>query len=496
MVSRIAIRLTFLLCASVLVRCAEAPPQTTWPATATDGRGPVKEHADDSLSPSSTPAGATPEDSDSSIMGSRLEAGVCSRCHIVSVLEWGISSHVDAGTTCQECHGPSTAHVANERNEIKPDRLPRGEAIADLCSDCHEDGCPETASETNCQTCHHVHALVNPERTELGQDNRLKNLFDVWENFRRALARGDHLVHQKEWQTALSEFEEALKIMPSSHIAQERVQLCKRRLNPQVPGFRAVGEDFDPASGLPRQVVVDSLGGLKMTLVPPGKFDIGSDSFEASRPVHTVRVGAFYLGTFEVTQEQWTRWMGENPSQHQGDKYAGPDQMPVERVSWQDCQKLVAKLNQLVDGGGFRLPTEAEWEYACRAGSTAAPSPSELPEMAWVLESSAYEKPNAEGLLGISGYGPHPVGTRPANAWGFFEMQGNVAEWCSSLSQPYPYGAGDGREALAQPGHRLIRGGSFADAADTVHPAFRHAERPQRRYRWNGVRIARSVPAK
>ena len=186
--------------------------------------------------------------------------------------------------------------------------------------------------------------------------------------------------------------------------------------------------------------------------------------------------------------------MGANPSAHQGEKYAGPERMPVEKVSWDECQKLVEKLNELVDGGGFRLPTEAEWEYACWAGATTAPTASELPELAWILESSAYDKPNAEGLLNISGYGPHAVGSHPPNAWGFFDMQGNVAEWCSSLWQPYPYSVGDGREVLTAPGQRLLRGGSFADTADTVHPAFRHNERRQRRFRWNGLRIARSVP--
>src|SRR5262249_39731602 len=95
----------------------------------------------------------------------RLEfkaAGVCARCHVVSGVEWGVSKHVAAGANCQKCHGPSKEHVANERNEVRPDRLPRGASIAKTCTRCHDDGCPKTLQTNTCQKCHHVHALVDP----------------------------------------------------------------------------------------------------------------------------------------------------------------------------------------------------------------------------------------------------------------------------------------------------------------------------------------------
>src|SRR5690242_2494217 len=103
-------------------------------------------------------------------------AGVCARCHVVSVLEWGISRHVAAGTSCQKCHGPSKGHVANERNEVKPDRLPRGAQIARMCMGCHEAGCPRTQQTVSCQNCHHVHALINPAKRPQAQDERLAAL--------------------------------------------------------------------------------------------------------------------------------------------------------------------------------------------------------------------------------------------------------------------------------------------------------------------------------
>src|SRR5262249_8488941 len=91
-------------------------------------------------------------------------AGVCARCHVVSVLEWGISKHAAGRTACQKCHGPSKGHVANERNEVKPDRLPRGPRIAKTCMGCHDAGCPKTREAVSCQKCHHVHALIDPAK--------------------------------------------------------------------------------------------------------------------------------------------------------------------------------------------------------------------------------------------------------------------------------------------------------------------------------------------
>ena len=104
----------------------------------------------------------------SSTAGSELirpefaDAGVCARCHVNIVLEWGISTHKEVGTACQECHGASDGHIENERNEVKPDRIPRGPQIATLCATCHEDGCPSTSKTADCQSCHHVHALSSP----------------------------------------------------------------------------------------------------------------------------------------------------------------------------------------------------------------------------------------------------------------------------------------------------------------------------------------------
>ena len=238
-----------------------------------------------------------------------------------------------------------------------------------------------------------------------------------------------------------------------------------------------------------------------MLLVTPGELDMGSDALASSRPVHTVRVALFYLDQFEVTQAQWQTIMGSNPSAHQGKEFPRAARMPVERVSWDDCQEFLRRLNTRVTGGGFRLPTEAEWEYACRTGvSQSGPvlrnrdSSNHLTDIAWYRDNSVRQPNPEQAFAKVEAYAPRPVGTRRANSWGFYDMQGNVSEWCSSLFRPYLYTPADGRESLSQKGLRVLRGGGFADSAATLNSALRHAERPHRRLRWNGLRLARSVP--
>lgn len=430
------------------------------------------------------------------------QAGVCARCHVISVLEWGISGHVAAETNCQSCHGPSRPHVANERNEIKPDRLPRGaQSIKRLCFECHEAGCPNTLKVDRCHECHHVHALLNPDKPPATKDDRLEELLARWDRFGRQLADGEQHVKRHDWKAAQAAFRAALELIPGNHPARTRLEMCNRRLNPGLPGFEIVGEQFDSKTGLPKRVRVAG-SDIVMLLVPPGEFDMGSDELADSGPLHTVRVEAFYLGQFEVTQAEWAAVMGKNPSVHQGQDFADHRKMPVENVSWDDCQEFLRRLNAEVPGAGFRLPSEAEWEYVVRGfasdpslSSKDPVSDSELSGRAWFRANST-RQPKPQGpFLQIEAYSPRPVGTRRASALGFHDLLGNVNEWCSSLFRPYLYDRTDGRESVSETGMRVVRGGGFADSAASLNPALRHAERPHRRLRWNGLRLARSVPA-
>ena len=419
------------------------------------------------------------------------QAGACSRCHVVSVMEWSLSKHEKAGTGCKSCHGESQGHVLDERNNVKPDRIPRSPAaVTALCVTCHAAGCPKSKETANCENCHHMHALLNPNASKAVQDEQLSKLTAKWEARTRYVAEGEKLVLQSAWKPAAEAFRHALEQYPEDRRAADRLRMCERRLKPELPGFEIAGSDFDSATGLPRQVKVAG-SEVAMVLAPGGHFDMGSDALEYARPVHTVWVEPFYLGKFEVTGAQWMAVMGTNPSKSAG--RPGAESLPVEQVSWKDCQEFVRRLNAKVPGGGFRLPTEAEWEYAARAGSSGAPSSEELKRRAWFRENSA--SPKARGQYQeIDAYAPRATGLGQPNAWGFHDMLGNVWEWCSSALRPYPFDARDGRESLSEAGLRVVRGGGFADAAETLDPAVRHGERSDGHYRWNGLRLARSVP--
>ncbi len=226
---------------------------------------------------------------------------------------------------------------------------------------------------------------------------------------------------------------------------------------------------------------VDLGGGVSLELVwiPPGEFVMGSPSSEANRDddetQHTVRITqGFWMGKYEVTQAQWQAVMGSNPSQFTGD-----GKLPVEQVSWDDCQEFVKKLSQRA-GGTFRLPTEAEWEYACRAGSTTAycfgDDVSRLSDYAWYDENS--------------GNGTHPVGQKKPNAWGLYDMHGNVWEWCEDWLGDYPSGAVTDPTGPSSGSYRVFRGGSWHHDPRRCRSAIRLRYTPVHRNIVLGFRVA------
>ena len=186
----------------------------------------------------------------------------------------------------------------------------------------------------------------------------------------------------------------------------------------------------------------------ELETVPPGDWP-DEDEF----PQHRRPVGQFSLGKYEVTQAQWVAVMGEEP----GCSIGGCDTCPVRCVSWNDTQEFIAVLNEQESGAGYRyrLPTEAEWEYAARAGTTGARY-GELDAIAW--------------YRGNSGGQPHPVGEKRANAWGLHDMLGNVWEWTADWFRSYP---GAEREFDYSGSRRVLRGGSWHDSAGYVRSADR-----------------------
>ncbi|MCI6800604.1 MAG: SUMF1/EgtB/PvdO family nonheme iron enzyme [Bacteroidales bacterium] len=219
---------------------------------------------------------------------------------------------------------------------------------------------------------------------------------------------------------------------------------------------------------------------FKMIKVEGGTFRMGATSEQGSgafgfaEPVHSVTLSDYYIGETEVTQELWQAVMGSNPSYFKGD-----NQRPVENVSWDDCQEFIKKLNRLT-GKNFRLPTEAEWEYAARGGKYSKDyvykysGSNNADEVAWYHDNSGYET--------------HPVKTKKANKLGLYDMSGNVREWCNdwygeyqSNSQTNPTGPSEGVG-------RVARGGSWGDDDWDVQVSSRDACDPDDRY--YGLRLA------
>ncbi len=223
----------------------------------------------------------------------------------------------------------------------------------------------------------------------------------------------------------------------------------------------------------------------EMVVIPPGSFDMGSDNGNANeRPVHHVNIGKkFAMGKTEVTQRQWEAIMGSNPS---GFKNCS-DKCPVERVSWEDAQEFIQKLNAKT-GKQYRLPTEAEWEYACRAGGNNEYCGSDnLASVAWY---GAYAIPE-----GNSGKTTHSVAQKKANAFGLYDMTGNVYEWVEdSYHENYNDAPTDGSEWQGNGKERVLRGSSWNGRPSEERATGREKSLPIYTDDDDGFRLVRELP--
>lgn len=213
---------------------------------------------------------------------------------------------------------------------------------------------------------------------------------------------------------------------------------------------------------------------MAFVLVPAGSFQMGSPESEKDREaqerLHAVTIAKpFYLGIHEVTQAEWTAVMGTNPS-----RFAGCARCPVERVTFHDVERFLARLNERSRWPGFRLPTEAEWEYACRAGGSAAYG-----------ADATIDRSRAN----VNGMQTRAVGSYAPNAWGLFDMSGNVWEWTSDDYAPYA-GVTAPQSPAFTPDRKVIRGGSWLFRADSARCGLRYTHRPQDGGPSLGVRLA------
>ncbi len=244
------------------------------------------------------------------------------------------------------------------------------------------------------------------------------------------------------------------------------------------------------AAARERTVPLPDAEPLRFGWIEPGTFQRGSDENEAGRdrdegPRHQVTLTkGFFLGVHEVTQGQWLAVMGENPSafRHEADALL----RPVDSVSWQECRRFIARL-EARGLGRFRLPTEAEWEYAARAGTTTAyPWGGDARESA--VHARAWANSRSAGTT-------HPVGTKPANPWGLFDLAGNVWEWCADWYGPYAGGPQTDPTGPATGTERVFRGGSWNDFAPAQRSANRHRHAPDGRYTAVGLRLVLEAEA-
>jgi uncharacterized protein (TIGR02996 family) len=250
--------------------------------------------------------------------------------------------------------------------------------------------------------------------------------------------------------------------------------------------WRAGRDLAERRGGLPVRLV-NGLG-MEFRLIPPGTFLMGSPESEPGRyddegPQHMVELTRpFYLGVYPVTQREYEAVMGHNPSHFTPERDGGPLH-PVEMVSWERCRAFCDRLSAREAGRTYELPTEAEWEYACRAGTTTGcffgDDAAKLGEYAWYWENA--------------GERTHEVGTKKANAWGLFDMHGNVLQWCAD--GPREYAKEAGKSPIKDPkspldgARRVLRGGSWHYNPRYCRAAYRKDHEPGYRYVNIGFRV-------
>lgn len=233
--------------------------------------------------------------------------------------------------------------------------------------------------------------------------------------------------------------QQPVAVTPPPAAAPVAVPVAVQTPQPAAPEVSAV-----PNTGFFNGVLVVNGVEYPMVYVTGGTYNMGNDLFSDQKPVHAVTLNAFYMGKYEVTQALWEAVMGSNPSYNEGKN------LPVEKVTWEDCQLFLQKLNALV-GQNFKLPTEAQWEFAARGGNF----------------SKGYEYcgSNLSGEIGWnaanSGGETHPVGLMLANELGLHDMSGNVMEWCSDYYGHYPSEPQTNPTGAVSGATRVVRGGCW-----------------------------------
>ena len=296
-------------------------------------------------------------------------------------------------------------------------------------------------------------------------------------NFLESLLKGEFLVDS---------YSEAVQHLKGICINSSPIQNGNRGgiLKYDVPNIGNAGiNEFSRKADIPK-IFSSYSTGMEFVLIPAGKFTMGSPLEEEGRyndedPVHEVTIkDSFYMGKYPVTQKQWNEIMGSNPSDFKG------DDRPVEKVSWDDALVFIKKLNEKEKNNKYRLPSEAEWEYACRAGTTTRYSfgddESKIGDYAWYVNLKD---------------GTHTVGQKKPNPWGLYDMHGNVWEWVQDKWHENYNGAPSDGSAWedGDSSDRVIRGGGWSDNARSCRSANRGRRDPGDLNNYVGFRLLRKL---
>ncbi|WP_420207868.1 SUMF1/EgtB/PvdO family nonheme iron enzyme [Candidatus Electronema sp. JC] len=291
---------------------------------------------------------------------------------------------------------------------------------------------------------------------------------------KNAHEQGDFLLVPRHLQENLSRHDVRRPAPPPRQLPPAPIpESAPAAVLPAPPSVKAAQQQ--PKQG---DIMINEATGMELVYIEGGCFKMGSAAGEKGRfawegPVHEVCVSGFWMGRHEVTQEQWEKIMRGNPS---GFKKGGKH--PVENVSWNDAEEFFTRLNKR-SNGAYRLPTEAEWEYACRASGAGKYCGGDNPDvLAWHEENSSRRT--------------HPIGGKQANAFGLHDMSGNVWEWCADRFDKDYYATGGVRSNPRGPsggGERVVRGGSAGSRVQNCRAAFRFRNQPDYREDLLGFRV-------
>jgi len=301
----------------------------------------------------------------------------------------------------------------------------------------------------------------------------------------RRYAEGLGAMQQRKWAEAQRAFADVIYLRPDYKDVADQLVSANYQLNTERKEIEAdLARNDQKRTGASTQQAFTNSIGMEFVIIPAGAFtmgDEGGDIYE--KPLHNVNISqSFCLQTTEVSQGQWKKVMGDNPSRF---NQCGDD-CPVENVSWNYVQGFIEKLNEFEKTKAYRLPTEAEWEYACRARTNTEYSfgddATKLGEYAWYSGNSESET--------------HSVATRKPNAWGLYDMHGNVWEWVEDdWHESYNGAPDDGSAWIDNPrgSSRVLRGGGWGNHALICRSAKRLGDRPDSRFGIVGFRLSRSA---